>query len=433
MRKTIRDLLIFMLAGLLVLVVIETLVRSWDVYTGNLITPKVKAAFHAQGSRLHPFLEYTSHPNIDRVVSTATGAKFHVKTNSHGFRTHEFYPKIPGQFRILLLGDSFAFGNNVDDPGKLASVIERQARKNISPDIEVISLGIASYSAVRYSVLADIYFDFLEPDIVIVAVDQSDFEEDRARIDEYVLRDDGSPRYLKHAGEIQQRIRAATAVQLAVDTNRKLVVVPRTNSLTQSALFQLQLGFSLIRRAMTFLEFVGGGSDDPDAWRQAQYPVVTYQQLIKQFGSPIPSNEVDALAGDTILYGLPGAIDRYSPTLTALGHVRDVCNERGTKLYLSSYPYPWMVSIDSAVPYQLKYFGNRVFDFRENRVHPQLLDAYSDKLSLPHLNAYPVFEQSKEDNYGQIDQHFNAKGYALYGKFLYDAIEGDVRGLIDAR
>ena len=51
MRKTIRDLLIFMLAGLLVLVVIETLVRSWDVYTGNLITPKVKAAFHAQGSR----------------------------------------------------------------------------------------------------------------------------------------------------------------------------------------------------------------------------------------------------------------------------------------------------------------------------------------------------------------------------------------------
>ena len=88
---------------------------------------------------------------------------------------------------------------------------------------------------------------------------------------------------------------------------------------------------------------------------------------------------------------------------------------------------------DSAVPYQLKYFGNKVFDFREKRVHPQLMDANSDEKNLPYLNAYPVFEQSKEDNYGQIDQPFNAKGYALYGKFLYDVIEPDVRALIDTR
>jgi hypothetical protein len=32
-----------------------------------------------------------------------------------------------------------------------------------------------------------------------------------------------------------------------------------------------------------------------------------------------------------------------------------------------------------------------------------------------------------------IDQPFNAKGYALYGKFLYDVIEPDVRALIDTR
>jgi len=432
MAKRIKDLLIFLSAGLLVLVVIEVILRSWDVYTGGLITPQVERAFHGRGSRLHPFLEYTSRANMDRVIRTPTGAEFHVKTNAHGFRTHEFYPKIPGQFRIVLLGDSFVFGNNVDDPGKLASVIERLARKNISRDIEVLSLGIASYSAVRYSVLADIYFDFLEPDLVIVAVDQSDFEEDLDRVDEYVLRDDGSPRYLKEAAEIQQRIREATEVQLAVDTNRKLIIVPQNSALTESARFRLQLGFSLVRRAMSFLDFVG----EEDTWEEfdgGDVRITTYQQLVEESGNPIPKNQVGALAGDTILYDFEHALDRYAPTLAALSHIREVCDEKGAKLYLSSYPYPWMVSIESAVPYQLKYFGGNIFDFRENRVHVQLMDAYSARLGLPHLNAYPAFERSENDNYGQIDQHFNAKGYALYGKFLYYSIESVVRESIAAR
>ena len=61
------------------------------------------------------------------------------------------------------------------------------------------------------------------------------------------------------------------------------------------------------------------------------------------------------------------------------------------------------------------------------------MDAYSARLGLPHLNAYPAFERSENDNYGQIDQHFNAKGYALYGKFLYYSIESVVRESIAAR
>lgn len=433
MAKRFKDLLIFLLAGVLVLVVVEFLLRTWDVYTGDLITQQVSEAFHSRGSRLHPLLGYTSHANIDRVARTPTGVEFHVKTNSHGFRTHEFYPKLPGQFRILLLGDSFVFGNNVDDHGKLASIMERLARKNISADIEVLSLGIASYSGVRYSVLADIYFDFLSPDMVIIAVDQSDFEEDLTRIGEYELREDGSPHYLKLGRSIQERIRQVNRVQLAVDTRRELVVVPDSNVLTRSLRFRLQLGFSLVRRAMAFLRGMREEHPDPDGWREAEYRVVTYQQLVNQFGSPIPGERVHALAGDTILFDLHDALERYLPTLASLAHIRDLCERKGIQLYLSSYPYPWMVSIESAVPYQLKYFENVVYDFRLNRVHPQLMDAYSARLDLPHLNAYPLFERTHRDRYGEIDQHFNAKGYAAYAEFLFDSIEADVRASLGAR
>ena len=433
MAKRFKDLLIFLLAGILVLVVVEFLFRSWDVYTGDLITPEVSQAFHSRGSRLHPFLGYTSHANIDRVASTATGVEFHVKTNSHGFRTHEFYPKLPGQFRILLMGDSFVFGNNVDDHGKLASVLEDLARRNISAEIEVLSLGFASYSAVRYSVLADLYFDFLDPDMVIIAVDQSDFEEDLTRIAEYELRADGSPHYLKLGRAIQKRIREVNRVRLAVDPKRQLVVVPESNVLTRSLQFRLQLGFSLFRRATAFLWENRQENPYRDGWREAEYRVVTYSQLVSQFGSPIPRKQVHALAGDTILFDLDDALERYLPTLKSLSHIRDLCDETGIKLYLSSYPYPWMVSIESAVPYQLKYFENVVYDFRENRVHPRLMDAYSARLDVPHLNAYPLFEEFHEDRYGEIDQHFNAKGYAAYGEFLFDSIEVDIRASLGAR
>ncbi len=75
---------------------------------------------------------------------------------------------------------------------------------------------------------------------------------------------------------------------------------------------------------------------------------------------------------------------------------------------------------------------NTVFDFRDNRVHYRLIDVYAAKLGVPHLNAYPVFNGSKGDDYGETDQHFSAKGYARYGRFLFRSIEADVRAALRA-
>ena len=67
-----------------------------------------------------------------------------------------------------------------------------------------------SYSNVRYAALARIYLDYLNPDIVIVAIDQSDYIDDSNYIhssyfDDYILDAEGYPYVLKNADELLEK------------------------------------------------------------------------------------------------------------------------------------------------------------------------------------------------------------------------------------
>jgi hypothetical protein len=66
-------------------------------------------------------------------------------------------------------------------------------------------------------------------------------------------------------------------------------------------------------------------------------------------------------------------------------------------------------------------FGH-IYDFRANRVHPNLIDRYAKELGVIHLNAYPVFENQPPHLYGEYDPHFNARGYARYAEFLTSSL-----------
>lgn len=81
-----------------------------------------------------------------------------------------------------------------------------------------------------------------------------------------------------------------------------------------------------------------------------------------------------------------------------------------------------MVSTTEAVPYQVLGFG-KIYDLRKDRVQPQLMNEFAKRLRVKHLDAFPFFEKEAEGSYGQIDPHFNARGYALYAQFLFDGLE----------
>ena len=82
----------------------------------------------------------------------------------------------------------------------------------------MLSLGVPSYSAVVYAVLIRPYIEFLDPDFVVVAVDQSDFDEDVRRIELYETDANGAALYLREARRI---LREKRVYRIAIDETRR--------------------------------------------------------------------------------------------------------------------------------------------------------------------------------------------------------------------
>ena len=81
-------------------------------------------------------------PNIDEPFVFGT----HVKTNALGLRDRDYEPKRPGEFRILSLGDSYAFGFGVELEESYAKVVERELnRQHTGVMFSVINAGVTGY------------------------------------------------------------------------------------------------------------------------------------------------------------------------------------------------------------------------------------------------------------------------------------------------
>jgi len=93
--------------------------------------------------------------------------------NSLGARaTYEIpYEKTEGQKRIVLIGDSFIYGLNIDDSETIAS----QLKKLLPADWEVINLGVPGFGTDQSLLLLMQEASKYKPDIVIYGLYQNDF------------------------------------------------------------------------------------------------------------------------------------------------------------------------------------------------------------------------------------------------------------------
>lgn len=108
---------------------------------------------------------YELKPGLDTCFEKAR-----VRTNSEGLRAAAAYrrPKPPGVFRILLLGDSQAFGWGVDEADTLGAQLAASLRGTGEVEIEVVNAGVPGYNAAQESAWLRARGLAYEPDCVVV-------------------------------------------------------------------------------------------------------------------------------------------------------------------------------------------------------------------------------------------------------------------------
>ena len=108
---------------------------------------------------------YELKPGLDTCFEKAR-----IRTNSEGVRAAGAYrrPKPPGVFRILLLGDSQAFGWGLDEADTLGAQLAARLRCTGAVDVEVVNAGVPGYNAVQESAWLRARGLTYEPDCVVV-------------------------------------------------------------------------------------------------------------------------------------------------------------------------------------------------------------------------------------------------------------------------
>lgn len=94
----------------------------------------------------------------------------HYRVNADGFRDREYAQAKPdGVFRIIILGDSVAFGWGVDQADTFTERLEAKLSQQLpEPKIEVLNLGISGYNPYTQARLLEDVGVRYQPDLVIV-------------------------------------------------------------------------------------------------------------------------------------------------------------------------------------------------------------------------------------------------------------------------
>jgi len=105
----------------------------------------------------HPTLGYSLAPNQDFTIQD-TDFIYKVTTNSKGFRDEE--EVLDAKKRIVIVGDSYAFGTGVENDETFASKIENE-------NIQAFNLGVGGYGTVQEVRMAREQLG-LDPDVVVL-------------------------------------------------------------------------------------------------------------------------------------------------------------------------------------------------------------------------------------------------------------------------
>ncbi len=140
-----------------------------------------------QGIRLHPNISATIRNHI------LSHQDIRIDVNSLGLRYEELPPKEPGEYRVLVLGDSITIGDYVQYAETYPAILEALAQKDSKHKVRFINAGLpgASLSSEIYRYLE--VRDAIHPDLVLVGTYLND------SVDSQILVTQGLPRWVQRS------------------------------------------------------------------------------------------------------------------------------------------------------------------------------------------------------------------------------------------
>jgi hypothetical protein len=127
-------------------------------------------------------LIYTHRPNAVNVYQSVP-----IAFNELGFRDEPVAPRRPGELRILLLGDSVAFGWGVEASLVFATRLEEILSEKLDRPVAVINTAVGSYNTVQQLAVLQRHGEPLAPDLVILLYVYNDVEEHAVPFDPHSL------------------------------------------------------------------------------------------------------------------------------------------------------------------------------------------------------------------------------------------------------
>ena len=119
----------------------------------------------------HPNAVYIEHPEEDRPPFDQVPSSFEVRNNQLGFRDTEFLIN-PQKSRIMLLGDSIAFGKGVSVEERFSSLVQKELQHT-----QIFNLGLQGCTAECMSLLFEKYVDELQPDMLLIQASGNDLDQ----------------------------------------------------------------------------------------------------------------------------------------------------------------------------------------------------------------------------------------------------------------
>ncbi|HEV2445390.1 MAG TPA: SGNH/GDSL hydrolase family protein [Candidatus Sulfopaludibacter sp.] len=171
----------FVLCPLLIFVTVETAMRAFNLLGSD---------FYSEIRRymtvlvLDPQLQFKNPANYRGVYQGVE-----IATDELGLRDRPLKPHAPGETRILVLGDSVAFGWGVKVEDTFPRQLEREIARSSAP-VETINSGVPGYNTTQELTFLKLYADRLHPDAVLLLYVDNDIDAiDPARVHMGVLPD----------------------------------------------------------------------------------------------------------------------------------------------------------------------------------------------------------------------------------------------------